>query len=359
MSSIGNNIISNSREGIIFHSGEKTILFENVCEGNLVGVSFIHTRNISMEKNIVIFNKIGIYLCSTYDNTFLFNEISNNYNGFLFSGPSYGTIINENNLYGNERYAVNGTQNFEYPIDARNNYWGDATGPRDHGNGIEGRGDNITGNVLVDPWYESPMKDNLISQKHNEDDSGSLFIPLSVATLLSVSLLGIALHREDLRFALLSLLTLPLYTKLEKDDILSQSTRSNIYSNIASNPGTNYTALKKGLNLGTSSMVYHLNVLQREGYIRSKKEMGQRFFFPKDSTLVVSSGAVPTLPPSPIQEKILDYLRENGPKTRTEIKDALELKQQTVTYSIRSLEKRRLVKCGGRGKNDACEIIEK
>lgn len=56
---------------------------------------------------------------------------------------------------------------------------------------------------------------------------------------------------------------------------------------------------------------------------------------------------------------MIEYLKENGPKNRTEIRDALSLKQQTVSYSIRALERRGSVKTGGKGKNDLCEFVRR
>ena len=356
--SIGRNFVFDSGKGIEIIESEGNVLYENECEYNQVGFSFSDAVNSSMNNNTIMLNTIGIFLTEAMNCTFTFNTIVNNLNGIHIGGPSKKIKINENDIFGNERFAINSSNYYDDPIDARNNYWGDATGPRNRDDHYHGNGDNFTGNVLVDPWYESSVKEKLVFSDWNEDD-GSLFIPVFITGVLSVSLLGIALHREDLRFLLLSLLALPLYTRLHKDDILSQSARNDIYSYISNKPGANYSTIKQGLNFGTSSMVHHLNVLQREGYIRSKKEMGQRFFFPRDGQLhLPAKSPFPTLPPSPVQERIIEYLKGNGPKTRTEIRDALSLKQQTVSYSIRALEKRGSVKTGGKGKNDLCELVE-
>ncbi len=41
------------------------------------------------------------------------------------------------------------------PVDARNNWWGDASGPK-HPNNPNGKGQEIIGDVLFDPWLTSP-----------------------------------------------------------------------------------------------------------------------------------------------------------------------------------------------------------
>lgn len=239
--------------------------------------------------------------------------------------------------------------------DIRDNYWGHESGPYHRIENPEGLGGNITGNVDFDPWKEKEVRR---SGKEGLNEEDRIIIPYIVAGILSISLLGIALHREDLRFLLLSLLTLPLYSRMERSEILDQSTRNDIFTRVVSEPGVNYSAIKSKLGLGTGSLVYHLEVLEREGYIRSKKEMGRKMFFPK-STVVPTDSISSILPPSPLQEKILEYLKENGPKTRREIEEGLALKRQTVVYSIRNLERKGLVKTGGRGRNDRCELVVK
>jgi len=363
LNTIRNNSISNSKSGIELHHGDRNVLFGNIIDETDFGIHMVDSLNTSVTSNIVIRNNIGIHLVSAHYCTINSNEIVFNTEGISLPGVSYRVMIHGNNIYGNERWAVYASPQFEDPIDARNNYWGDASGPRNLEAEYSGKGDNITGNIIVSPWYEDQVKENLVNTDWDKDD-GSLFIPTAIAMILSVSLLGIALHREDFRFLLLTLLAFPLYSRMERSEILDQSTRNNIYTQVVNEQGLNYSTIKKKLELGTSSLVYHLEVLEREGYIRSKKEMGRKMFFPtrmvQSMTMEekLSSSPSPLLSPSPIQDQILEYLKENGPQTRTKLKDALSLKQQTISYSIRSLEKKGLVKTGGKGWNRLCEFIK-
>lgn len=72
--------------------------------------------------------------------------------GFLVVAGAEPTIMN-NRIEGNAKglqavFPLN-------PVDARNNWWGDASGPK-HPNNPNGKGQEIVGEVLFDPWLTSP-----------------------------------------------------------------------------------------------------------------------------------------------------------------------------------------------------------
>ena len=339
---IADNSITFNEKGIMIEGSKFNEIRSNTIRRNTVaGLVFEAGDNNSLSSNMIMDNQIGIIL----------QRHSKNNNGYL-------------NFFIENGQGVNASDNDEYSFALSSNFWGDDSGPYHPEKNREGLGDTITDFVLFEPWLDGDGH-SIARSDQDSSEEDTMLIPIFITGILSVSLLGIALHREDLRFLLLSLLTLPLYSRMERNDILDQSTRNYVYTEVVTRPGVNYSAMKSKLGLGTSSLVYHLEVLEREGYIRSKKEMGRKLFFPKGVVPTVtqedkpSDSFVAPLPPSPVQEQILEYLKDNGPKSRTELKDALSLKQQTVSYSIRSLEKKGLVKTGGRGRNDLCEIIEK
>ncbi len=200
---------------------------------------------------------------------------------------------------------------------------------------------------------------NVTLEKEKEEDIFTLDPTHPVIGALLVGLFGFYLysfHKADQKYALLSIMP-PLYTKLRKDKILDQKKRQYIYRYLSNNPGANYTSIKKELNLGTSSLVYHLKVLQREGFIRSRKEMGRRIFHTRDSAWN-SDIAKSNIPLSPMQTRILNHLMNHGPAAQTDIEKKLSLKQQSVSYSINKLQEKGLVQCTGKGKGALCRVIE-
>ena len=105
-------------------------------------------------------------------------------------------------------------------------------------------------------------------------------------------------------------------------------------------------------------MVHHLKILEYQGLIRSRKDMGRKTFIPKDMGWNPGNG-IAELPISPIQSQILAYLDENGPEPRKNIQKALALKQRTMSYSIERLKARGLITSMRKGKNTIYEVVNK
>lgn len=167
----------------------------------------------------------------------------------------------------------------------------------------------------------------------------------AVLTILSFLFLS-----GERRYSLLSFTTAPLYTKLDRDDVLSHGTRREIYQYLVDNPGSNYVQIRNELDVGTSSMVHHLRVLKREGFICTRKELGRRLFFKKGAAIDQYMGTG-SRQPSVIQSSILSYIGDQGPvKCGTIIKD-LDLSHSTALHSLSRLRERGLITSCKVGKN--------
>jgi hypothetical protein len=58
-----------------------------------------------------------------------------------------------NNLIWETSYALRNWDANDEPLDARWNWWGDSTGPYHATENPNGQGDEVRGNVILDPWY--------------------------------------------------------------------------------------------------------------------------------------------------------------------------------------------------------------
>src|SRR5262249_9019924 len=97
---------------------------------------------------------------NSYDNTGPAIRVDNK--GFYDGTNSSGFVVTNNNFYGNSNFYSNkesiviGQGQYDGTCDARNNWWGNASGP----SGVtSGTGDRITtngANVLYSPWATSP-----------------------------------------------------------------------------------------------------------------------------------------------------------------------------------------------------------
>jgi len=167
-------------------------------------------------------------------------------------------------------------------------------------------------------------------------------IPVSILLMGLITLSGFYLLSGDRRYLLAGHLGIPLYSKLDRSGVLGQKTRRELFNYLRANPGVNYTTILKKLNFGTSTIVHHLSILEREGLVRSRKELGRRLFYPKGISLPQYSSAS-SLPPSPIQRTILEYLSDHGPTATLLLEKELHIKRSTLVYSLSRLKERGLV----------------
>ena len=180
---MGNTIYDNDRQGIFIGYYDTTY----ISTGNIISYNTIYNNGLyryangpdasdygiqlwTADNNIIEYNEIynhddwfpwggtfdfaqGIYLCDSDSNLVTHNYLhGNNYGVGLWhpSRPVVTNNINYNNIAGNTGYGVC-TFDGSPPVDARFNWWGDASGPT-HPSNVGGFGDRISGNVDYSPW---------------------------------------------------------------------------------------------------------------------------------------------------------------------------------------------------------------
>ena len=344
---IRNSNLSYGYYGIFASQCDNISIHENIISNNYCAGIFIHdvgAVNIQIYNNTICNNNKhqnsegGIRVSGKY----IYiegNMISNNSKGIVIVAvvPIYHYFIYNNIISNNSEFGIESTWNpiqTESVVDAKNNWWGDNSGPYHPTNNPSGKGDNVTDYVDFEPWMVIILDD---TNTGNENDIIPILGPIIALSLGALGLFGLAHNRENFRFATLSLLTIPLYTKLSKDELLDQSNRLDIYTFLLNNPGVNYSHLLKRLPMANGTLVHHLNVLTREGLIRSKKENGKRIFYPHGLG-INHTDRISALPPSPIQSRILEYLTINGPSTMRKLEEECTVKQTTLSFNMRRLK---------------------
>lgn len=125
-------------------------------------------------------------------------------------------------------------------------------------------------------------------------------------------------------------------------------TRRRVLEYIQKNPGVTFRKLAEELNLGIGSLQYHLNVLEKNGLIKSRKVGGKRYIFPAEFEKEYE--ALLQVISNKTQRKIL-LLLATGSKTQTEIAKKLNLTQATINYHMKILSKNNIVERERDGKN--------
>jgi len=98
------------------------------------------------------------------------------------------------------------------------------------------------------------------------------------------------------------------------------------------------------LELNNGTLAYHLNVLEKEGIIRSVKDGKFRRFFPSEMK-IPHNGELPTK----VQRLILEMVLETPAIAQKEISRVLGLSQSTVSYHLDRLRELGLVRAERRG----------
>lgn len=124
--------------------------------------------NITIEDNL-IYNctgttgapAAGITIQNEGTNNITNNQIMDNIYGvnIVETAIVSTTTINDNEIKGNTEYGIlNNTTN---PVDATNNWWGDASGPKQATTNPSATGDAVSDNVNYNPWYIDEGKTTL------------------------------------------------------------------------------------------------------------------------------------------------------------------------------------------------------
>jgi DNA-binding MarR family transcriptional regulator len=178
--------------------------------------------------------------------------------------------------------------------------------------------------------------------------------PLSVASA-SIGLLAIGLlaFTESGKYKLLVLfsLLLPLYTRIQKEDVLDQFVRGQIYGFIKTNPGAHYNQIRRQIGVKNGTLSYHLGVLEKTELIKSRREgLKYRAFyptgmnFPKEERFRLTD----------LQIRIIASITNHPGMTQKEIAALLSLKPQTVNYNIKVLDQAGLIDVEKKGRKTIC-----
>ncbi|MCC5930005.1 MAG: T9SS type A sorting domain-containing protein [Cyclobacteriaceae bacterium] len=178
-SEIGNrtpkgNLFGNRHHAVVIENAKNIALSANKVAGNIGGV-FGFMSNLNMDGNIIEEQKseglrlgMGITIKGGLL-TAIRNVIKENDGvGIDLSGIT-GAVIRFNNIVQNATAGLKAgdeggrTQENDLKIMARENWWGDASGPAGNGSGT---GNEVSGNVDFDHWLTSPIGVSVVPESH-------------------------------------------------------------------------------------------------------------------------------------------------------------------------------------------------
>ncbi|MFA5771820.1 MAG: winged helix-turn-helix transcriptional regulator [Thermoplasmata archaeon] len=153
-----------------------------------------------------------------------------------------------------------------------------------------------------------------------------------------------AIISEPCKIALINLLIpilLPLYARLRKENVLNNFTRGRTYQCILENPGIDFNTIKNKIGLRNGTLVYHLDLMEREKYIISRHDGRHKYYHIHPEHLNVPFSKVKDALDSAVPEierKIIAVIEQMPGISQKEISIKIGANKRVVNYHINILK---------------------
>lgn len=171
---------------------------------------------------------------------------------------------------------------------------------------------------------------------------------LVVAALAAVGGAAVVVASRPLREKLLWV-GAGLYTRLARPDVLGHEDREKLYRLVETQPGIHFHALQRDLGWNTGTLTYHLRVLERHGFVVSRRDgLYRRFYL---------SGAAPRKEvfenqgPTGLRADVIEAIRNTPGISQSDLALGLGANKQTVNYHVKALERAGTIRVEKRGRD--------
>lgn len=175
---------------------------------------------------------------------------------------------------------------------------------------------------------------NLVPQSGGPPSFWS-FLQVMVLVLASAVLVALGLVSaldEGARLLVLNAVAFPFFS-LRREQTLDHFVRGQIYEHLRSHPGATFTEIKDHLSLNNGTAAHHLMVLDKMGFVLSKRDGRTKRFFRVDAP----TRLVPSVL-SPLQYNILNLLAQE-PLSQADLARRLASSKQRVSYNVKRLRR--------------------
>ena len=141
------------------------------------------------------------------------------------------------------------------------------------------------------------------------------------------------------KYKFATLLLVPLYSRIKRENTLDNYIRGQIHGYILAKPGCHYNQIKLTLNLNNGTLAYHLRKLEREEFIKSVRDGMYKRFYPVG--LKIPKREIKL---SAMQERILEIIRHHPGISQKEVAGEVGISAPAVIYHIGVLAGAKLVR---------------
>ena len=204
---------------------------------------------------------------------------------------------------------------------------------------------------ILNVKYEGDLKHFFLVVDRYKEPIAATSFGIGIAIVAAIVL------TETGKFKFFTLLTLliPMFTRIQKEDILDHFVRGQIYGFIKTNPGVCYNEIMRNLDLKNGTLSYHLHMLEKMEMIKSRREgLRYRVFYPTGMKFPEEE----RYRLNELQLDILKIIRENEGISQNEIANKLNKKPQTINYNIKTLQQAGLIKVRKKGRKTLCYILK-
>jgi predicted transcriptional regulator len=163
-------------------------------------------------------------------------------------------------------------------------------------------------------------------------------ILILIITLIVISSIFIG-GTEIGKYKFLSLVFVPLLSKLQREKKSDNFTRGQILGYIKARPGEHYNAIKYALELNNGTLAYHVRILEKSELIYSKRDGLYTRFYP----VGMKAPLVDEPDLNDTQKNIIEKIRENPGITQHEIVESLDVSQQVISYNLSNLTRDNII----------------
>jgi len=155
------------------------------------------------------------------------------------------------------------------------------------------------------------------------------------------------------KYKFLTMLAVPLYSRIKKEKTLDNYIRGQIHGYILAKPGCHYNQIKQTLGLNNGTLAYHLRKLEREEFIKAERDGMYKRFYPMGLKIPKK-----TLKLSAMQKRILEVITMNPGISQKEVAKEVGISAPAVIYHIGVLAGAKLVKREKKGSRVEYRAIE-
>jgi titin len=161
---------------------------------------------------------------------------------------------------------------------------------------------------------------------------GPVVLAVLAVTGSVIILIAAAISIETVRYGLV-LLLLPLFSRFKREQVLANKTRYAIHGLIIDRPGIHFSAIIEDLELPLGVATYHLDVLERENFVKSARDGRLKRFYSTDSVIPNEF----RLSPEQLRMRLLELIAGRRGMSQKEIIREMGIDREIVGYHLREL----------------------